>query len=136
MMRRALLIVCAVSALAFVAGCSRGKYADFKDMCDKIATSMDKFAADLEKATNGKEVAAAMVAFETDQAKFKDSQKTLEAKYPEMKDQKDPPAELKPFLAKLEAASKKMGEAMMKVMQNYATDPDVQSAMEKLSSTQ
>lgn len=110
-----------------------GKYADAKAAMEEMTDLMDEFGNSLEKANDGKTVAAAIEKF-TD--RFQNVQKKMEElskKYPDLKDQKDIPEELKETMTKLDAASQKMGTMMAKIFQ-FASDPEVAKAFEKMKS--
>jgi len=133
-MRKAVVIafVCALALSAVSCG-KGGKYADVKPVLNEQSEMMASFAAQIEKATNGKEAAAAIDSLAGKQEKLMAQMKALSEKYPEMKSSTEPPEELKEEMARLEPVAAKFSQAMMTVMQKYGNDPAVQEAMKKMS---
>jgi hypothetical protein len=54
-------------------------------------------------------------------------------KYPELADTTTPPSEMEDLAQRMNALSQRLVDAQRKLMQ-YATDPDVQRALQKLQS--
>jgi hypothetical protein len=131
MKKTALFLCIAVLALG-LAACkgAGGKYSDVVKVMDKYVASMEKFAGALEGAKSADDVATALDSLTTVTKTLAPEMKAFETKYPEFKNQENPPAELKPIMDKVMAASTKMMGAMSKVMQ-YAQDPKVQEAQKK-----
>ena len=127
-----LAMLCALVLVAVSCG-KGGKYADVKPVLNKQSEMMESFAAQVEKATNGKEAAAALDSLAGKQEKLMAKMKALSEKYPEMKSSTEPPEELKEEIARLEPVAAKFSQAMMTVMQKYGNDPAVQEAMKKMS---
>jgi hypothetical protein len=115
-----------------IAACGGGgKYADAREAMEEMIVVFDDFGAAMEKADDGKTVAAAIEEFADKMEAMKGKMEELEKKYPELKDQKNVPEELKDLMPKVEEATKKMIGAMGKIMQ-YASDPEVAKLMERL----
>lgn len=128
-----LFVTLGLFLLGFVAcgGAGGGKYADAKEVMEEMVDLMDDFSAAMDKANDGKAVAAALEGFIDRMKSLKEKADELEKKYPELKDKENIPEELKDLMPKLEEAGKKMGASMMKIMQ-YASDPAVAELMPKL----
>jgi len=130
-MKKTVLFLCiAVLALGLTACKGGGKYSDVVKVMDKFVASMDKFAASLDGAKSADDVVTALDALTATTKTLAPEMKSFETKYPEFKNQENPPAELKPIMDKVIAASTKMMGAMTKVMQ-YAQDPKVQEAQKR-----
>lgn len=108
-----------------------GKYGEVTKIMEKSAKIMDNFVSNVEKADSGKEVAAAINSFADEMEKMKPKMKELEQKYPELKNQSNPPAELAPIMKKSQDMWQRMGAAMMKIGQ-YRNDPEVKKAQDRL----
>jgi len=130
---RALLVVVVAVGLVGCFGCKGGgKYADAKDVMADSMKAMESFAADMDKASDSQAVVKALNAFSKDMAELKPRLQELEKKYPELKDQANPPEELKPIIKQMEGVSGKFTNALMKIFQ-YANDPEVQKAQEAMN---
>jgi len=130
---KGLLVVGLALVLAGSFACSKGgKYGDAKSLLAKMLDGMDNFAASMEKVTDAKSAAGAINKFKDLMADLKPKMQALDKKYPELKDQANPPEELKAEMKRMEEISGKMMNAMMKAAQ-FATDPEVQKAQEALN---
>ncbi len=119
--------------LAGYFGCKGGgKYADVKDVMNKTLKTMESFIGGMEKAGDSQAVVKAINAFSADMSALKPKLQELEKKYPELKDQANPPEELKPQFKQMEDMGERMMNAMMKLFQ-YAQDPEVQKAQEAMN---
>ena len=108
-----------------------GKYGDAKMLIGKMTVSINSLTASLEKAGGAKDVAKAFTAFTASMKDLKPKIKEMEGKYPELKDKKNPPAELKMEMKGLEDASKKMLPVLFKTVK-YQKDPEVAAAMKEM----
>ncbi|MFC2169829.1 hypothetical protein ACFLRM_04610 [Acidobacteriota bacterium] len=108
-----------------------GKYSDAKKLIQESSDVMGKFIDNMEKAEDGKAVAAAMTTFSNAMSELQPKFEGLELKYPELKDQANPPPEIADEIKKFEELSQRMMSVMTKMMQ-YTDDPDVQKAQEEL----
>jgi hypothetical protein len=131
MKKTALFLCVAVLALGLFA-CKGGKYSDVTSVMEKYMGAMDKFAGAMDGAKNADDVVKAIDSLTGVTKTLAPEMKALETKYPELKNQENPPAELKPLFDKMMAISGKMMGAMGKIAQ-YATDPKVQEAQTKLN---
>jgi soluble cytochrome b562 len=107
-----------------------GKYGDVKSVMDKFISAQEKFAGALENAKSADDVVAALKAITETTKTLAPKMKEFETKYPEFKDQQNPPAELKPLMDRMMAVGTKMMGLMEKITQ-YASDPKVQEAQQK-----
>jgi hypothetical protein len=130
-------ILCAVVVLALsVAACKGGgtsgggKYADVQKVMDKYIGANEKFATALEGAKTADEVVAALNTLTETTKAVAPQLKAFETKYPEFKNQDNPPAELKPLMDRMMAAAGKMMNAMQKIAP-FASDAKVQEAQAK-----
>lgn len=123
-----------VLALFVVTGCNKAeKYADVKSAMNDIIKLQENYIGSLEKAKDSKEFIAAVKTFGEGMEKLMPKMKELDKKYPEMKNQKEPPAELKPLVEKVEAVSKKMMEVQPAIMTKYMKDKTVQDALKEFA---
>ena len=120
---------------ALLAACGAPAYADLRAVLDKILTATDTLVSSMDKAKDAKAVGAAISAYteavKAEQAGFQAMMK----KYPDLKDAKDPPKELKESVDKLNSMGEKLMAAMTKI-QTYAEDPVVKEAVQKMSELQ
>ncbi len=131
-MKKTVLFLCIAVLALGLSACqgAGGKYSDVVKVMDKFVASMDKFAASLDGAKSADDVVTALDALTATTKALAPEMKAFETKYPEFKNQENPPAQLKPIMDKVIAASTKMMGAMTKAMQ-YAQDPKVQEAQKR-----
>jgi len=111
--------------------CGGGKYGDAKQAISKSNKALEGFLAKMDKADNAKTVAAAVTGFASEMEKIVPEMKKLEEKYPELRGSQGVPAELGEEGKKMMELWGKFASVMMKIQQ-YADDPEVQKAQEKL----
>jgi hypothetical protein len=108
------------------------KYGDFLGVLVRIKISTDTLVASMDKAADGKAVAAAITAYTESLSSLSGKMKELQDKYPELKDAKEPPQELKDAYDKLNAMGEKLMTAMAK-LSLFVDDPDVSAAVQKMT---
>lgn len=118
-----------------VVACGGAKYADIKAVMEKIVEANDIMVTSLDKANDAKAVSSAINIYtesiKAEQASFQGMMK----KYPELKEAKDPPKELKESVDKLNSMGERLLTAMTK-LQTYAEDKDVKAAVKKMAELQ
>ena len=126
--------VLALFAVAILAGCGGGgqKYAEVKDILNKMVTIQETFTTAVDGAKTPKDVVAAINTFAADMMTLAPKMKELDKKYPELSS-KTPPKELAPEVEKLKAVSEKMGTAMTKVAQKYPGNKEIADAFMKFA---
>lgn len=131
-MKKVVLFAAVVLFVFGLTACGKGggKYADVKDVLEKFVVANEKFASALDDAKSADDVVAALTAVTKVTNELAPKMKEIEQKYPELKNQENPPAELKPLTDRLMAAAGKMMSGMQKAMA-YASDPKVQEAQQK-----
>lgn len=152
-MRKSLILVLAVVLICGVTACKKkgeeaatttaavdqyaslGKYAEVGPVMDAFIGSSEKLAAALEGAASADDVAAALDAATATLTELGPKMKAIGEKFPEFKTQDNPPAELKPFMDRIEALMGKMMGAMGKVAP-YLQDPKVVAAQERYNAAQ
>ena len=112
-------------------GAGGGQYADAREAMQEMIDLVNDFNDAMEKADDGKAVAAALEDYIDGMKSMKAKMEELVKKYPELKDKDKAPEELKDLMAKGEEASQRMDGAIMKIVQ-YASDPEVAKLMPKL----
>ena len=108
-----------------------GKYASAKSLIAKQIDIMNDYADAMEKAGNAQDVAAALNAYAAETEELIPAMKKFQEQFPEMKNQAEPPAELKPEMDKMQTVMGRIINASMKAAQ-YMQDPAVQEAQKKL----
>lgn len=128
--RKVLAVLAVIVFAVALAACGSGggKYAAEKKIMKNATTIMTDFAAAMDKANSGKEVAAVLNQFADKLEKIAPQMKELEKKYPKIE---EAPEELSSMIKDVEAQGQKMMGVMMKIMK-YKDDPDVKAAQEKL----
>ena len=129
-MKKCVLCVIVLFMVLGVKVYGQAKYEEVKPVLERMATSLEKFIGDLEKVENADAVVAAFASYTDTMEKLVPDIKAIIKKYPELKDEKNHPEELKPLTGKIEELSKKMIGVMGKI-QPYATDPKVVAASQR-----
>ena len=124
-------LACVLTAIPFVPGCGGKKYADIEQAANQWTNTIEEFTASLDKAGNAPAVAKAINQFADKMEKFAPTMQKLAEKYPELKNNQNPPEPLKKVITRMEEAGKKMMGAMMKAAP-YMNDPEVQKAQQRL----
>ncbi len=109
-----------------------GKYASVKSLISQQIDIMNDYADAMEKAGSAQDVAAALNAYAAGSKDLVPAMKKLQEQFPEMKNQAEPPAELKPEMDKMQAVMGRIINASMKAAQ-YMQDPAVQAAQKNLA---
>ena len=117
--------------LSMMFACGGGKYADAKKVMGKFISITNDFASDMEKADDADSTAAAINAYAHEMEHLSADMQKIQEKYPEIKDQQNPPEELKELAGQMEEIMPKMMAAMMKAAK-YAQEPAVMEAQKKL----
>jgi len=125
-------VVMAMLVAAAAACGGGGKYASAKSVVNKQIAIMENYADAMEKAGNAQDVAAALNAYAAEQKELVPAMKKVQEQFPELKDQAEPPAELKAEMDKMKAIMGRIISASMKAAQ-YMQDPAVQEAQKKLA---
>lgn len=123
-------ILCALSVLLMTAGCA-GKYADAKKANREYMELVKGYIDDLNKTESARDAAKAINRFVDGMQDLLPRMMALAEKYPELRNAKNYPEELKEMRAEAAELAKKMGSSMMKVMP-YVQDPEVQKAQKRL----
>jgi hypothetical protein len=131
-MLKKVCMVAVLAAAAFALVSCAAKYADIKDVMDKLGAGIEKAATDLDKAADGKAVAAAIDVFAKTMSEQGPKMKELQKKYPELTGSAEPPKELKETVEKFTQSLSKFMASSMSKMPTYAEDPDVKKASEEM----
>jgi hypothetical protein len=126
-----MIVTCAALFILGIIACGGGKYADAKKVIAESNNALEDFLGKMDTADNAKDVAAALTSFTSEMEKIAPEMKKLEEKYPEFKESQGVPEELGEEGTKMMELWGKFGTVMMKI-QEYADDPEVQKAQEKL----
>lgn len=124
------LIVCVVCVWGMMS-CGEGKYADAKEVTEKYLDAMEDFASSVEKANSPEALVTAVDAFDVEMKELRPEMEVIEGKYPELRDAETPPAEMEDLAHRMNTLSQRLIAAQTKLMK-YATDPEVQQALQKL----
>ncbi|MCK4943498.1 MAG: hypothetical protein KAS65_07970 [Candidatus Aminicenantes bacterium] len=130
-MKKLFTLVTIFVFLSMMFACGGGKYADAKKVMGKFISITNDFVSDMEKADDADSTAAAINAYAHEMEHLSADMKKIQEKYPEIKDQENPPEELKELAGQMEEVMPKMMAAMMKLAK-YAQEPAVMEAQKKL----
>jgi predicted nucleic acid-binding Zn-ribbon protein len=107
-----------------------GKYTEIKPLIEKMAVSLEKFITGMEKAENADAVVAELDTLTEVMKKLAPKMREIVKKYPELKDERTHPEELKPLLKNMDELGKKLFGVMGKIQQ-FANEPKVKEANER-----
>jgi len=121
-----------VLLVAGAVACGKGdKFSSARTLIARQIEIMNSYADAMEKAGSARDVAAALDAYAAGTRDLIPAMKKFQEQFPEMKNQAEPPAELKPEMEKMQAVMGRIINASMKAAQ-YMQDPAVQEAQKKL----
>ncbi len=130
---RKVIVMASIAALVVVtSGCGGGKYDDAREVLDTQCEMMSDFAVGVENAKDSAEIVTVLEKFQKNAAGAKEQMMAIIEKYPEIKDETNPPEELKAQKKKMEEIGPKFMGAMMKIAKDYGSDPAVQEALQKM----
>jgi hypothetical protein len=127
--------------LSFSSACKKGgdaaadKYAAVKDTLTKYVSLLDTCAKEVDAATEAGAIAAALNKMNDGMQTIALKIKTLGKDYPELNVPENIPADLKPFMDKMDAIHPVMMTAMQKA-NTFASDPIVQLALGRFAEIQ
>jgi len=136
-MKNAVKIILAL--LLFVSGCSKSstKYADIKAFINDLINAQEEFLSSVEKSKNADDMVIAINAFTEKMIKLAEQSSEIKKRYPEFEKwekDKEPPAELKADVERLDAQAEKFGQIFVsEKIQKYYNDPKVQKALLEMS---
>ncbi len=131
-MEKILRVLLVFVAMIIFIGCGGGKYDDAIEINKDFIKITEEYTQDLEKAESGKAVAKAMDNYSAKFAKLAPKMKEIKEKYPDIKNDKDVPAEFREMEEKAQQAGIKLAGSFMKILK-YMTDPDVMEAHKKMT---
>ena len=114
------LVILAVFIFNF--SLSGAKYDDAVPIMKKMIGSLEAFISNIEKGENAKAIASALDTYSKDVLAFAPKVKEMMKQYPELKDEKNHPEELKPYTKKFEDLTKKLMKIYGK-LGKYMSDP-------------
>ncbi len=130
-MKTVLVVLVIMMALLTVSCAKKDKYALAREVILKQVAILEDYVEAMEKADSAPAVAKAINAYSAAQAKLGPAIKEVQEKFPEMKQEEEPPVELKPEMDKLNEVMNKMYETMAKGAQ-FMNDPEVMEAQQNL----
>ncbi len=131
-MKKVILILTVAVIIMGLSACGGDKYAEAKKLMNQYADATEAYVADLEKVASADDAANALNKYADEMEKLGPKMKALGEKFPELKNQKEPPAEMKAEIDRIGAAMQKMIPAMQKAGQ-YMMDPKVQEAQQRFT---
>ena len=131
MLQKLLLVLVLICLMPFFSNCG-GKYDEVVSLNGEFVEVMEDYVENLDKADSAETVAAAMNDFSDKMEDLAPKMKEMAQKYPELKDSKNLPDELRASQKKSEELGKRMAGSMMKMMQ-FMMSPEVQAAQQRMS---
>ena len=125
MKKISLFIVLGIFILNF--SVSGAKYDDAVPIIKKMIASLEAFISNMEKGKDAKAIATALDNYSKAVQEFAPDVRKMMKDYPELKDEKNHPEELRPYTKKFEDLTKKMMGLFVKV-RKYINDPIVKEA--------
>ncbi len=131
-MEKTMRVLLLFITMIFFVGCGGGKYDDAIEVNKDFIKITEDYTQDLEKAESAKDVAKAMDNYTEKFAKLAPKMKEINEKYPDIKNDKDVPAEFREMEEKVQQAGVKLAGSFMKILK-YMTDPAVIEAHKKMT---
>jgi hypothetical protein len=119
-----------IGFIVVLVGCG-SKYSDLVKVDTEYLNATDEYVTGMGKASSAKEMAKVINRYADKMEKLAPRLKEIRKKYPELKNNKTVPEELKPIVKKAEALQQKMAAGYLN-MKKYMMDPDVQAAQQRL----
>ncbi len=118
--------------MTFFLGCGGGKYSDVREINEEYVKVLKKYITAIDKSDSAKDVTKAMNDFAGSMEDIMPRMRKLQEKYPELRDRKNPPEELRESMKDSEEVGAKFAASMMKIMR-YMNDPGVKKAQERFA---
>jgi hypothetical protein len=119
-----------IGFIVVLVGCG-SKYSDLVKVDTEYLNATDEYVTGMGKASSAKEMAKVINRYADKMEKLAPRLKEIRKKYPELKNNKTVPEELKPIVKKAEALQQKMAAGYLN-MKKYMMDPDVKAAQQRL----
>ena len=131
-MKRYLILTLCACIAAFAVSCSKGGPAgEAKKLADDTVAITQSTTEKLDKASNAKDAADALVSYATDMKTIADKSKEFRAKYPNFDDKNDPA--MKEEQEKIQKTISAFSASMAKAMMKYAGSKEMMEAITKMS---
>jgi hypothetical protein len=133
--RDRIILLAILLTLTMLAACGGDQYADARDIMKDHADVMEAYITGLENATSAAECAATIDGYTEGMEDLIPRLKAFREKYPELAAEKSDaeiPAEVEEESRRLEGLAARMPAATMNMMK-YMADPEVQAAMQRMS---
>ncbi len=122
-----------LAVLLLLSACGGGgKYGEVKKALNEQIDVMESFVAEVNKIDNAQGVIAVMKKMALIGSVGQEKMGALAKKYPELADQSNPPEELKAEMERMDKVASEFMSAMLKVVQEYRDNPEVQAALQKM----
>ncbi|HPD77430.1 MAG TPA: hypothetical protein PLH88_03305 [Spirochaetota bacterium] len=130
------LLVGSLVGFLFLFGCGgAGKYGDIKAFINDVIKTQEEFLTSIEKANSADEMVVTINTFSEKILKLAQQSNEIKKRYPDFeKWDKEPPAELKADIERLDAQAEKFGQIFLsEKIQKFYGDPKVQKALLDMS---
>ncbi|MCX7679817.1 MAG: hypothetical protein N2316_11460 [Spirochaetes bacterium] len=132
-MRKLTAIFCFVIIPVVIAnGQCKKRYADINDALTELIKMQETYINAIQKAKTAEDVAKAINDYADSFTQLRPKIESFEGKYPELKEAKEPPEELKENFAKLEQSAMKLTLASKSISKEHISSPVVQQAIDRL----
>jgi hypothetical protein len=129
MKKLALLLL--LPGLIIYTGCKK-KYSDINDALSELIKMQETYINAIQGAKSAEDVAKAINDYADSFTTLRPKIESFEGKYPELKESKEPPEELKDSFQKLEQSAMKLTLVSRSISKDHISSPVVQKAIERL----
>ena len=119
--------------LVLAVACSKDKFSEARKLVHQMIETQENFIKSLKTAKDSKEVVSATQKFSNDFTQVNQEILDLGKKYPELKQQKMLPEDLKPLMKKSMDLLLTMSQFMQMAEVMYKSDPSVKKAFEEMA---
>lgn len=125
------ILLLLLPALIIYTGCKK-KYSDINDTLSELIKMQETYINAIQGAKSADDVAKAINDYADSFTQLRPKIEAFEGKYPELKESKEPPEELKDSFQKLEQSAMKLTLASRSISKDHISSPVVQKAIERL----
>ncbi len=117
--------------LVFGTSCKK-RYNDINEALGELIKMQETYINAIQNAKSADDVAKAINNYADSFTQLRPKIESFEGKYPELKESKEPPEELKDSFAKLEQSAMKLTLVSQSISKDHISSPVVQKAIERL----
>lgn len=124
--------ICFISFALIANFACKKRYSEINDALTELISMQEKYTNAIQNAKTADDVAKAINDYADSFLQLRPKIESFEGKYPELKEAKEPPEELKENFAKLEQSAMKLTMVSQSISKEHITAPVVKQAIDRL----